>query len=110
MPMTQNTIEKYEADDEFQLIDPKKVDKDNESFWRIITVPAEIELFPLKWIKFHFRQSEQESTPFTTEPMKQKFDQNASTDEAQEVLKGNYNSDRDVNLDEIIKQVLTNCL
>ena len=85
-------MEAYGEDDEFQWIDPKKVDKDNESLWRDITVPAEIEFFLLKQNQLHFRQSEHESTPSTTESMKQKFDWNASIEEAEEVLKRTYDN------------------
>ena len=38
--MSWKTMEEYEVDDEFTWIDPKKVDKNNESLWRVITVPA----------------------------------------------------------------------
>ena len=86
-------IDEYEADDEFHWINPKKVDKDNdESLWRVITVPVEIEFFLLKRNQLHFVQSENESTTFTTESMKQKVDWNTSTNEAEEVLKRTYNT------------------
>ena len=63
-----NTMEAYEEDDnECQWIDPKKVDKDSKSLWRIIKVPAEMESFLLKQNQLHFGQSEHEPTPFTTE-------------------------------------------
>ena len=64
----------YKEDDEFKQIDPKKVDKDYESLWRVITVPVEIEFFLLKRNQLHFGQLEHEATQFTTESMKQKFD------------------------------------
>ena len=38
----------YKEYDEFQWIDQKKVDKDDESLWKVITVPAQIEFFLLK--------------------------------------------------------------
>ena len=38
-------MREYEEDDEFQWIDPKKVNKDNESLWRVITVSAEHNYF-----------------------------------------------------------------
>ena len=40
--------------------------------------------------------------------MKQKFDWNTSTVEAEEVLKGTYNNTEDAELTEIIKLILTN--
>ena len=35
-------MEEYVEDTKFDWIDPKKVDKDNDSLWRVITVPEEI--------------------------------------------------------------------
>ena len=68
--MSWNTMEKYEEDNEFQWIDPNKVDKDNESLWRVTTVPAQMEFFLLKQNQLYFGQSEHESIPFTMESMK----------------------------------------
>ena len=62
-------MEEYEEDDEFEWVDPKKVDKDNDSLWRVITILEEIEFFLLKRNQLHFGQSEHESTPFTTKMM-----------------------------------------
>ena len=100
----------YEEDDEFRWINPKKVNKDDESLWRVITVPAEIEFLLLKRNQLHFGQSEHEATPFTTELMKKKFDWNTSTDEAEAVLNGTYNTEEDAELTEIMKLILTNCV
>ena len=100
----------YKEDDEFQWIDPKKVDKDDESLWRVITILAEIEFFLLKRNQLHFGQSEHEATPFTTEPMKKKFDWNTSTDEAEAVLNGTYDTEEDAELTEIMKLIHTNCV
>ena len=44
------------------------------------------------------------------ESMEQKFDWYTSTEEAEEVLKGTYNNDRDTELSEIMKLILTNCV
>ena len=44
------------------------------------------------------------------ESMKQKFDWNTSTDEAEEVLKGTYDNNGDVELTEIIKLIFRNCV
>ena len=62
-------MEKYEEDDEFKWEDLRKVDKDGDSLWRMITIPEEMEFFLLKLNQLHFGQSEHESTPFTTETM-----------------------------------------
>ena len=99
---------KYKEDDEFEWIDPKKKDKDDESQWRIITVPAEIEFFLLQWNQLHFGQPEHKGTPFTAEPMEKKLDWSTSTKEAEEVLNGTYNTEDDPELTEIIKLILTN--
>ena len=67
-------------------------------------------IFLLKRNQLHFGQLEHESTPFTIETTKQKFDWNESTEEAEEVLKGTYNNKEDAELTEIIKLILTNCV
>ena len=103
-------MEVYIEDAEFGWIDPKKVDKDNDPLWRVITVPEEMELFVVKRNQLHFRQSEHVSTPFTTETTKQKYDWNKSTEEAEETLKGIYDNKEDAKLTEIMKVVLTNCV
>ena len=64
----------------------------------MITIPEEIELFLLKRNQLNFGQSEHESTPFTTETMQQKFDWNTSTEEAEKILKGTYDSNEDAEL------------
>ena len=110
IPKLWKTMAEYEEDDEFGWIDPKKVDKDDESQWRIITVPTEIEFFLLKRNQLHFGQSEHKGTPFTAEPMKKKFDWSTSTKEAEEVLKGTYETEDDPELTEIMKLILTNCV
>ena len=86
----------------------KESRQSGESLWRVITIPEEIVLFLLKRNQFYFGQSEHESTPFTTETMQQKFNWNKSTEKAGEVIKGIYNSNKYVELIEIMKLVLTN--
>ena len=73
-------------------------------------MPAEIEFFLLKRNQLHFGQSEHEGTPFTAEPMKEKFDWSTSTKEAEEVLEGTYKTEDDPELTEIMKLILTNCV
>ena len=41
VPISWITTEEYKGDDKFQWMDSKKVNKDNEFLWRVITVPAE---------------------------------------------------------------------
>ena len=94
--------------DLFGLI--QKLDKDNESLWRVITIPGEMKFFLLERNQLHFGQLEHKSTPFTTATMKQKFDWNTSTEKAEEVLKGTYDDKEDVELTENMKLILTNCV
>ena len=103
-------MQEYVEDAEFKWEDPKQVVKDDESLWRVITVPEDIEFFLLERNQLHFGQLEHESTPFTTETMQQKFDRNTSTEEAEEVLKGTNNCGKDKELTEIMKLVHTNCV
>ena len=103
-------MQEYEIDAEFAWEDLKKVDTKNESLWRVITVPEEIELFLLKQNQMHFGQSEHEGTPFTIDSMKKKFDWSSSTDEAEEVLQGIYENDENEEMTEIMKLVLDNCV
>ena len=72
--------------------------------------PAEMEFFILKRNQLHFGQSEHKATSFTTEPMKKKFDWNTSTDEAEAVLNGTYDTAEDAELTEIMDLILTNCV
>ena len=67
-------MKEYEEDNEFKYEDQKKVDKDNDSLWKVFTITEEIEFFLLKRKQLHFGQLEHKSTPFTTETMLQKFD------------------------------------
>ena len=41
-------MQEFEEDAEFDWEDPKKVDKNNESLWRVITATDLIEFFLLK--------------------------------------------------------------
>ena len=76
-------MQEYKEDTEFDWKDPRKVDTKDESLWRVITAPEEIELFLLKRNQLYFGQSEHEAPSFTTESMQQKFDWNMSTEEAE---------------------------
>ena len=73
IPKSWKKMEEYEEDDEFKWEDPKQADKDDDSLWRVITIPEEIEFFLLKWNQLHFGQSEHASTPFSTKTMQHKF-------------------------------------
>ena len=63
-------MDEYEEDDEFQWTDLKQVDKNDETKWRTITTPAEIEFYLLKRNQLHFGQSEHKNTPLTSHQMR----------------------------------------
>ena len=73
MPSSWNTMKEYDKDDEFKWINPKKVNTNDTSFWKTITVRAEIEFYLLKRKQLFLGQSKHKQSPFTTEAMKQKF-------------------------------------
>ena len=56
-------MQEYEEDAEFKWEYPKQVDKNDESLWRVITAPEEIEFFLLKQNQLHFGPTEHEATP-----------------------------------------------
>ena len=85
----------------YNLKDPKKV-KD-ESAWREVNCPKEIEFLLRLQNQRHFGQAE--GTPFTTPTMKKRFNWSASTVEAEMVLEGQY---FEPELDEIQKLFLDN--
>ena len=45
IPKSWKTMEKYVEDAKFGWIDPKKVDKDNDSMWRVITASEKSDSF-----------------------------------------------------------------
>ena len=96
-------MEEYEEDTEFKWIDPKKVDKNDASLWRTITITAEIDFYLLKRNQLHFGRSKHENTPFTTEATKQIFNWNASSKEAEEVLDGAYEDDKNKELNRVMQ-------
>ena len=48
IPKSWKTMQEYKEDAELKWEDPKKVDKNDESLWIVITAPEEIEFFLLK--------------------------------------------------------------
>ena len=78
--------------------------------WSTVTVPVEIDFYLLKRNQLHFGQSEHKNTPFITETMKRKFNWKASTKEAEDVLKGEYEDDKNKELNEVMQLVLKNCI
>ena len=97
------TTATYDATVKYNLKDPKKV-KD-ESAWREVNCPKEIEFLLRLQNQRHFGQAK--GTPFTTPTMKKRFNWSASTVEAEMVLKGQY---LDPELDEIQKLFLDNLI
>ena len=69
IPVSWKTMEEYQTDDEFHWINPKQVNSSDDTLWRTVTLPAEIEFFLLKQNQLHFGQSEYKKTPFTTPEM-----------------------------------------
>ena len=110
IPISWGELNEYKTDDEFSWVNLKMVDQKDESLWRTITLPAEIEFYLQKRNQLHFGQSILEQTPFTTDKMKDKFNWNASTEEAELVLDGTYNDDNNEEIDEIVKLVLDNTI
>ena len=89
---------------------PKKVDTNDESSWRVIIAPVEIEFFLLKQNHLYLSQSEYEAIPFATDYVQQKFDRNTSAEEANVVLQGICDDSEDEELPEIMKLVLKCCV
>ena len=44
-------MEEYVEDPEYKWEDPKQVDKDDASLWRVITIPKEIEFINQKLVR-----------------------------------------------------------
>ena len=84
------SMEEYDENIEYNLIDPKKIDKNDPSVWRQINCPTEIEFYLRLRNQRHFGQAETDKTPFTTDEMKEEFDWAATTSAAKEVLEGTY--------------------
>ena len=80
----------YKEDDEFNWIDPKRVNKNNDNAWRKIKTPKEIVSYVQKRNQLHFGQAEYNKTPFTIPEMQHKFNWSASTNSAELVLHGDY--------------------
>ena len=85
------------------LPDPKLADKNQETF-RSINVPTEITQYLLMRNKRHFGQSK--GTPFTVPPLSIDLNWQASTDQAEYILQGNYDNQ---DLDSITSLILQHC-
>ena len=108
VPHSWPTMNEYNEEEDYNLEDPKAVDqaapRDN-SKWKEVNCPKEIEFLLRLRNQRHFGQAETDGTPFTTEDMKHKFNWSASTDEAELVLKGEFESEE---ITEIARLMLDN--
>jgi hypothetical protein len=93
VPVSWPKRDEYDESAEYILDDPKLIDQQDDTQWREANCPKEIEFLIRLRNQRHFGQAETDGTPFTTETMKHKFNWNASTEEAELVLEGNYTDD-----------------
>ena len=105
VPKSWPTFEEYDDDQEYNLEDPKTTNPKDNNQWREETCPKEIEFLLRLRNQRHFGQAETDGTPFTTESMKHKFNWNATTQQAELVLKGEY---ADEEISEITRLLLDN--
>jgi hypothetical protein len=105
VPCSWPTMEDYNEDYDYSLEDPKGIDQKDNSKWKEVNCPKEIEFLLRLRNQRHFGQAETDGTPFTTEDMKHKFNWSASTNEAELVLKGEFDGDE---VSEIARLMLDN--
>jgi len=95
VPVSWPTCEEYNESIEYELEDPKTISQTDNNMWKEVNCPKEIEFLIRLRNQRHFGQAETDGTPFTTTAMKHKFNWNASTEEAELVLEGDY-TDNDI--------------
>jgi hypothetical protein len=105
VPVSWPTAATYDDEADYDLEDPKVTNQKDPSKWKEINCPKEIEFLLRLRNQRHFGQAESDGTPFTKEAMKHKFNWSASTNEAELVLKGEYN---DEELSDITRLFLDN--
>jgi hypothetical protein len=105
VPKSWPSLEEYDVDQDYSLEDPKKVDQHDTTQWREVNCPKEIEFLLVLRNQRHFGQAETDGTPFTSENMKHKFNWNASSNEAELVLEGEY---EDETISEVTRLFLDN--
>ena len=88
VPVSWPTRVEYDKTTENELEDPKTVDPNDNSKWRTVNCPDEIEFLLRLRNQRHFGQAETDGTQFTTERMKEGFDWAGSTDKAKMTLMG----------------------
>jgi hypothetical protein len=105
VPRSWPSSDEYDESEDYTLEDPKSVDQKDDNKWREANCPKEIEFLIRLRNQRHFGQAETDGTPFTTNAMKHKLNWNASTEEAELVLEGNYTDD---DISEISRLMLDN--
>jgi hypothetical protein len=93
VPISWPTAAEYDDEDDYDLEDPKSTTQNDPSKWKEVNCPKEIEFLLRLRSQRHFGQVETDGTPFTVESMKHKLNWSASTNEAELVLKGEYNDE-----------------
>jgi hypothetical protein len=93
VPVSWPTAAVYDEEEEYDLEDPKSTNQNDPSKWKEVNCPKEIKLLRRLRNQRHFGQTESDGTPFTRESMKREFNWSASTNEAELVLKGEYNDE-----------------
>ena len=83
--------------------DPKAIQNNDE--WMTVTCPKAIEYYLKLRNRRHFGQAKTEGTPFTSTAMKEKFNWESTTYQAELVLKGKY---KDNEIDSISMMLLKN--
>jgi hypothetical protein len=91
VPVSWPTAADYDDKEDYDLEDPKSTNQNDSSKWREVNCPKEIEFLLRLRNQRHFGQAETDGTPFTGESTKHRFNWSASTNEAELVLKGEYN-------------------
>jgi hypothetical protein len=93
VPVPWPTAADYDDEEDYDLEDPKSTNQKDPSKWKEVNCPKEIEFLLRLRNQRHFGHAETDGTPFTGETMKRKFNWSASTNEAELVLKGEYNEE-----------------
>jgi hypothetical protein len=105
VPVLWPTAADYDDEEDYNLEDPKSTNQKDPSKWREVNCLKEIEFLLRLRNQRHFGQEEIDGTPFTGESKKHKFNWSASTKEAEQVLKGEYN---DEEISDITRLILDN--
>jgi hypothetical protein len=105
VPVSWSIRDEYDETAKYTLEHPKTIDQKDDDLWREANCPKGIEFLIRLRNQRHFGQAETDGTPFTTDAMKHKFIWNASSEEAELVLEGNYTNE---DISEISQLMLDN--